>query len=73
VDKVRFPDAAEDPEIINLESSGQFPMLNVVVSGELPEKQLKAIVDDLEDAIQEIKEVGTITIAGVRDRKYGWK
>jgi len=69
VDKVNLPDGAEDPDVYAIDSSFMYPMLNVVVSGELPEKQLKDIVDDLEDAIQGIDGVGSITIAGVRDRE----
>jgi multidrug efflux pump subunit AcrB len=69
VDKVKLPDAAEDPEIMSISSSHMFPMLNVVVSGDLPEKKLKEIADDLESAIQEINDVGTITVAGVRERE----
>lgn len=69
VDKVKLPDGAEDPEVFELVSTEQFPMLNVVVSGELPEEQLKTIADDLEDSIREIKDVGAITITGVRERE----
>jgi multidrug efflux pump subunit AcrB len=69
VDEVSLPDGAEDPEIMAIDSTHMAPMLNVVVSGELPEKQLKGIVDDLENAIQEVEGVGTITLAGVRDRE----
>ena len=69
VDMANLPDGAEDPEFMSIDSSHMAPMLNVVVSGELPEKQLKDIVDDLEDAIQEIEGIGTITLAGVRDRE----
>ncbi len=69
VDKVSLPDGAEDPDVQTIDSSFMYPMLNVVVSGELPEKQLKGIVDDLENAIQEIDGVGSINIAGVRDRE----
>ena len=69
VDKVNLPDGAEDPYVMSIDSSHMAPMLNVVVSGELPEKRLKAIADDLENAIQEIEGVGTITLAGVRDRE----
>lgn len=69
VDKINLPDGAEDSNVQTIDSSFMYPMLSVVVSGELPEKQLKDIVDDLEDAIQEIDGVGSITIAGVRDRE----
>lgn len=69
VDNVKLPDGAEDPDVKAIDSSFMYPMLNVVISGELPEKQLNDIVDDLEDAIKEIDGVGSITIAGVRDRE----
>jgi len=69
VDKVNLPDGAEDPYVMSIDSSHMAPMLNVVLSGELPEKQLKAIADDLKNAIQEIEGVGTITLAGVRERE----
>jgi len=69
VDKVSLPDGSEDPDVMSIDSTHMAPMLNVVVSGELPEKQLKDIADDLENTIQEIEGVATITIAGIRDRE----
>ena len=69
VDKVKLPDGAEDPQIDSIDSSYMFPMLNVVVSGALPEKKLKNVVDDLESMIEEIDGVGAINIAGVRERE----
>ena len=69
VDKVNLPDGAEDPNVMNISSSSMWPMLNVVVSGKLPEKHLKAIADDLEETIQEIEGVATINMAGVRERE----
>jgi len=69
VDKVSIPEGAEEPDVMSIDSSHMLPMLNVVVSGGLPEKQLRDIADDLESAIQEIKGVATITMAGIRDRE----
>jgi multidrug efflux pump subunit AcrB len=69
VDKVSLPAGAEDPDIMSINSTHMAPMLNVVVNGELPEKKLREIADELESSIQEIEGVGTITMAGVRDRE----
>ncbi len=69
IDKVKLPDGAEDAEVLELKTSTWFPILSVVVSGELPEKELKAIADDLKDRINEISGISSVTLAGARERE----
>ena len=69
VDKAVLPDAAEDPEVTELSTSVWMPMINVVISGSLPEHQLKDIAEELEGLIKQAEGVSKITIAGIRDRE----
>ncbi len=68
VDKAQaeFPDDALEPRIIEINTS-QFPILNVTLSGEAPERTLVRIANDLQDAIEGISSVLEAEINGKRD------
>ncbi len=69
VDKVELPEAAEAPVVTEFTMQDYVPMVTVVLSGSLPELQMKKIAEDLRDDILEIKDVSKCLIAGVRDRE----
>ena len=71
VDKARgdLPQDAEFPDVVELNTSEWIPMIDVVLSGDIPEKQMFEITDDLEDDILDIKGVSSIAVSGVRDRQ----
>ena len=57
IEKVYLPEDAEDPIVIELDSSDLESMLDVVVSGDLPEIKIKQIAEDLQEMIREIENV----------------
>jgi len=70
LDKVKnLPEDAEDPYIFQLKTSSWFPVLNIVLSGDLPEREMKRIADDLKKRIRDITDVSRIEVAGIRERQ----
>lgn len=70
VDKVEeLPADADDPEVIELDTSG-YPMVTFVFSSAtLPERDLKEIVEDIQDEIEDIPGVSSAVPEGVRERE----
>lgn len=69
VDKVDLPEEAEDPDYFSLESSTWIPMASVVVSGDLPERRMKELAEELEDEIEALSGIDSVTITGIRERE----
>ena len=69
IEKVSLPNDAEDPNIIELDSSILESMLDVVISGNVSELKLKQIAEDLKNRIQNIENVSDINIYGDRKRQ----
>lgn len=69
VDRVDFPEGAEDPFYLSLESSTWMPMGTVVLSGDLSEHRLKELAEELEDEIRRIPGVDSVSISGLRERQ----
>jgi multidrug efflux pump len=70
VDKVNdLPAETEDPEVVELDTSG-YPMVTFVFSSAtIPEGDLKEIVEDLQDDIKDIPGVSSALLEGVRKRE----
>lgn len=69
IEKVSLPDDAEDPTITELDSSDLESMLDVVISGDLPELKLKRIAEDLQEMIREIEQIADVSMRGDRQRQ----
>ena len=69
IEKVYLPEDAEDPIVIELDSSDLESMLDVVVSGDLPEIKIKQIAEDLQEMIREIENVADVSMRGDRKRQ----
>ncbi|RKY87176.1 hypothetical protein DRQ09_04865 [candidate division KSB1 bacterium] len=70
VDKVRdLPADVEDPEILEFSMNEFIPILNVVLSGDLPELEMKRIAENLRDEILDIKNVSKAELGGIRERE----
>jgi multidrug efflux pump subunit AcrB len=61
-------DILEDPVVLEI-STKQYPIIEVSLSGELPEKKLQEYADGLEDLLEDIKGVAKITKSGYRDKE----
>ncbi|MYG06293.1 efflux RND transporter permease subunit, partial [Candidatus Poribacteria bacterium] len=59
----------EDPQVIELDISSGFPMLTVVVGGDISESQMRNIAENLKDEILDIKNIAAVRIAGLRERE----
>ncbi len=70
VDKINdLPEEAEDPIILELDTSGM-PVITVVLSSAtLPEPSIKKITEDLQDKLEDINGVSSVDLAGVRERE----
>ena len=68
VDKAQaeFPADANEPRIIEINTS-EFPILNVTLSGDAPERTLVRVANDLQDAIEGISSVLEAEINGKRE------
>jgi len=70
VDKVQnLPEDAEEPEVTEFSMTEFIPIINVVLSGELPELEMKRIAEDISEEILDIKHVSKAEIAGIRERE----
>ena len=59
----------EDPQILELDVSAGFPMLTVVVGGDISESQMRDIAENLKDEILDIRNIAAVRIAGLRERE----
>jgi len=69
IEKVDFPEGAKDPLIFNYTMQDFIPMVSVVLSGAVPEKEMKELAEDLRDDIFEIRHVAKCQIFGRSERE----
>lgn len=69
IDKVDLPATAEDPIIEQFKTQDFMPLINVVLSGELPEREMKRLAEDLREDILDIAKVSRVAISGTRERE----
>jgi multidrug efflux pump subunit AcrB len=69
VDKVQdLPDDAEDPLVVEHTSKG-YPIIEVALSGKMSEQQLRAHVEFLEEDLEEIEGIASMSKSGFRERE----
>ncbi len=59
----------DEPQVLEIDISTGFPMLTVAVGGDISEKQMNAIVENLKDEILEMENIASVRLAGVRERE----
>ena len=59
----------DDPKVVELDVSSGFPMLTIVVGGNIAESQMRDIAENLKDEILDIKNIASVRIAGLRERE----
>ena len=59
----------DDPKVVELDVASGFPMLTIVVGGNISEAQMRDIAEELKDEILEIKNIASVQIAGLRARE----
>ena len=65
VDKIDFPEDAEDPTVIEVTTRHQ--VINVAVAGEAEERTLKELAEEIRDEINDLPEISQVIISGVRE------
>ena len=58
-----------EPEVADFDMESSFPVLTLVVGGAISEPQMRAIAENLRDEILDIEDVGSVRLAGVRERE----
>ena len=59
----------DDPKVEEIDISFGFPMLTIVVGGNISETQMRDIAENLKDEILDIKNIASVRIAGLRERE----
>ncbi len=65
---VDLPFDAEEPVITEV-TSGEIPVIEIALSGELTESQLQQYTEDLEDIIEDVPGVSRVSRRGFRDKE----
>ena len=69
VDRVNdLPADADDPEVLEI-STHEIPVVEVSLSGDLPEKELQGLAEALEDRLDDIPGLAKVERTGWRDRE----
>lgn len=66
--KAELPTDADEPTVTELNIS-TFPILRVILRGDVPEKQLKQLAENLEDSIEGISGVLKVEVGGTREEQ----
>lgn len=66
IDLYEGPEDAEDPVVVAVESKQQ-PIIEVSISADIPEQELRLIAKDLENEIEKTKGVAKVVHKGLRD------
>ncbi len=70
VDRVKdLPREVEDDPIVTEITSGEMPVIQVALSGDLSEEKLQENADYLEDILEDIEGVSSVSKVGYRDRE----
>jgi len=64
-----LPDDVDRIEENEFDSSDVAPVINITVSGSLPERELRAIADDLSERIRDVPHISQVEKMGMRDRE----
>jgi multidrug efflux pump subunit AcrB len=64
-----LPEEVEDPIVFEMATGEMVPVVFVTLSGDLPERELKNIADDMKDRFLEIHNIAKVEVEGVRERE----
>ena len=69
IDKVRFPDEAEDPIIQDFGSGDFMPVITLNMAYTIPEDNAQKIADELEQDLTDIAGVARVQVSGLAERE----
>jgi len=64
-----LPEEADDPIVFEMATGEMIPVVFVTLSGNIPERQLKQIADDMKDRFFEINNIAKVELEGIRERE----
>ncbi len=69
LDKVSFPEEAEDPVVDDFSSSDFVPLINVNMAFSIPETNAQIIADKIQDDLENISGVAKVQVSGMGERE----
>jgi len=69
VDKVDFPDDAEDPQYMTFSSSEFMPVITINMAFTVPEENANLIADKIEDDLEDVTGISKIQVSGLAERE----
>lgn len=69
LDKVDFPDEAEDPIVDDFDSEDFLPVITVNMAYSIPENNAQLIADELSEDMEDIKGVAKVQVSGLAERE----
>jgi multidrug efflux pump len=69
IDKVEFPDDAEDPLFQSFNSGDFLPVITINMAYSIPEDNAQRIADKLEDDLLDLKGVAKVQVSGLAERE----
>jgi len=64
-----LPDETEDPIMIDFGTEEFVPMVSIVISGDVPEPELKELTENLGEILEDIDGLSKVDIYGIRERE----
>jgi len=69
LDKVKFPDEAEDPVVDDFNSSDFLPLINVNMAYSIPEVNAQLIAEKVQDELEDLAGVAKVQVSGLGERE----
>lgn len=69
VNRIDFPEGALDPDIREFSSEDFLPVISVSILGDIPERELQKLSEDLKDDLMDINGVAQVSLSGTRERE----
>lgn len=69
LDKVNFPDEAEDPVVDDFNSSDFLPLINVNMAFSIPEANAQIIAEKIQDDLEDLSGVAKVQVSGLGERE----
>lgn len=66
--KAELPEEADEPKVIEL-NIATFPVLTVILKGDLPEREVKRLAEDLQDTLEGVDGVLEVKLKGMREEQ----
>jgi len=64
-----IPEDAENTTVMDMATGDMMPVLQITITGDMPEKDLNDYVEKLKDRIIEFSDIGKVEFTGIRERE----